>query len=87
MLFRSVTIQVVVNDDGVPAGTGGAFILATMKDRTEVAYLETTVRGITTDDDNDLIGLARTLRTLTSKALPANMSREMIRKVIETKWT
>ncbi|TYK46726.1 helix-turn-helix domain-containing protein [Actinomadura decatromicini] len=83
----NVTIQVVVNDDGVPAGTGGAFILATMKDRSEVAYLETTVRGITTDDDDDLIGLARTLRTLTSKALPASMSRELIRKVIETKWT
>lgn len=83
----NVTIQVVMNDDGVPAGTGGAFIVATMKDRSEVAYLETTVRGITTDDESDLSGLARTLRTLGSKALPANMSREMTRKVIETKWT
>ncbi|WP_067459481.1 DUF5753 domain-containing protein [Actinomadura macra] len=83
----NVTVQVVGNDDGVPAGTGGAFILATMRDRSEVAYLETTVRGITTDDENDLAGLARTLRTLGSKTLPANMSREVIRKVIESKWT
>ncbi|WP_433467112.1 helix-turn-helix domain-containing protein [Spirillospora sp. CA-128828] len=83
----NVTVQVVVNDDGVPAGTGGAFIVATMKDRSEVAYLETTVRGITTDDENDLSGLARTIRILGSKALPASMSREMIRKVIESKWT
>ncbi|NEA23888.1 helix-turn-helix domain-containing protein [Actinomadura bangladeshensis] len=83
----NVTVQIVVNEDGVPAGTGGAFIVATMKDRSQVAYLETTVRGITTDDENDLSGLARTLRTLGSKALPANMSREFIRKVIEAKWT
>ncbi|MFI0369186.1 helix-turn-helix domain-containing protein [Actinomadura sp. 1N219] len=83
----NVTIQVVMHDDGVPAATGGAFILATMNDRSEVAYLETTVRGITTEDENDLTGLAQALRTLGSKALPANMTREMIRKVIETKWT
>ncbi|GGV41619.1 transcriptional regulator [Actinomadura cremea] len=83
----NITLQVVMNDDGVPAGTGGAFIVATMHDRSEVAYLETTVRGITTDDEQDLSGLARTLRGLGSKALPANMSRDMIRKVIKERWT
>ncbi|GAA4338208.1 hypothetical protein GCM10023178_51480 [Actinomadura luteofluorescens] len=83
----NVTIQVVVNDDGVPVATGGAFIVATMRDRSEVAYLDTTVRGITTDDENDLAGLARTLRALGSRALPANMSRDLIRKVAEEKWT
>ncbi|HEU5032187.1 MAG TPA: helix-turn-helix transcriptional regulator [Spirillospora sp.] len=83
----NVTIQVVVNDDGVPAATGGAFILATMKDRSEVAYLETTVRGITTDDENDLSGLSGAIRALGSKALPATMSREMIKKIAEERWT
>lgn len=83
----NVTLQVVMNDDGVPAATGGAFIVATMKDRSEVAYLETTVRGITTDEEQDLAGLAHAVRALGSKALPANMSRDLIRKVIKERWT
>lgn len=83
----NVTIQIVVNEDGVPAGNGGSFVLATMKDRSEVAYLETTVRGITSDDSEDLSAIARTLDSLRSNALPASMSRDLIRKVIEERWT
>ncbi|MFB4305308.1 helix-turn-helix domain-containing protein [Actinomadura sp. GTD37] len=83
----NVTIQIVVNDDGTPAGNGGSFVLATMKDRSEIAYLETTVRGITTDDSGDLAAIARTLDSLRSKALPARMSRDFIRKVMIEKWT
>ncbi|MFI0480346.1 helix-turn-helix domain-containing protein [Actinomadura sp. 9N215] len=83
----NVTIQIVVNDDGAPAGNGGSFVLATMKDRSEVAYLETTVRGITSDDAADLVEIVRTLDSLRSSALPASMSRELIKKVMEEKWT
>jgi hypothetical protein len=53
----NVTIQLVRNN-GRPAGTGGAFVVATMEDRSEVSYLETTVRGITTDDPSDLARLS-----------------------------
>ncbi|MEU9021925.1 helix-turn-helix transcriptional regulator [Actinomadura sp. NPDC048394] len=83
----NVTIQIVVNDDGDPAGNGGSFVLATMKDRSEVAYLETAVRGITTDDSEDLVALAHTLDRLRRNALPVTMSRDLIGKVIEEKWT
>jgi transcriptional regulator with XRE-family HTH domain len=83
----NVTIQVVVNDDGDPAGNGGSFVLATMQDRSEVAYLETAVRGITTDDSQDLVALNRVLDRLRRYALPVGMSRDLIRKVIEEKWT
>lgn len=83
----NVTIQIVVNDDGAPAGNGGSFVVAKMKDRSEVAYLETAVRGITTDDSQDLVALARTLDILRSNALPVSMSRNLIREVIEEKWT
>ncbi|MFG2085206.1 MULTISPECIES: helix-turn-helix domain-containing protein [unclassified Spirillospora] len=83
----NVTIQIVVNVDGAPAGNGGSFVLATMKDRSEVAYLETAVRGISTDDFQDLVGVARTLDTLRSNALPVSLSRDLMRKVIEEKWT
>lgn len=83
----NVTIQIVTNDDGAPAGNGGSFVLATMKDRSEVAYLETAVRGITTDDFQDLVAIARTLDTLRSNALPVSLSRDLMRKVIEERWT
>ncbi|MFC4052512.1 helix-turn-helix domain-containing protein [Actinomadura syzygii] len=82
-----VTVQVVVNEDGMPAGNGGSFVLASMKDRSEVAYLETAVRGLTTDDPQDLAEIAHTLDKLRRNALPVGMSRSLIRKVMEEKWT
>ncbi|TDC53013.1 XRE family transcriptional regulator [Actinomadura sp. KC345] len=81
----NVTIQIVRNN-GRPAGTGGAFVVATMEDRSEVAYMETTVRGITTDTPSDLAKLSETLRELRARALPEDMSRDMIREALE-KWT
>ncbi|QFG21804.1 helix-turn-helix transcriptional regulator [Actinomadura sp. WMMB 499] len=83
----NVTIQVVRSEEGVPVGKGGSFALATMKDRTEVAYLETAVRGITTDEPGDIMGLARTLDALRGSALPMSMSRDLIRKTMEERWT
>ncbi|MFG2087254.1 Scr1 family TA system antitoxin-like transcriptional regulator [Spirillospora sp. NPDC048824] len=81
----NVTIQIVRNN-GRPAGTGGAFVVATMEGRSEVAYMETTVRGITTDNPSDLARLSESLRELRAGALPEDMSRDMIREALE-KWT
>lgn len=81
----NVTIQTVRNN-GRPAGTGGAFVVATMEDRSEVSYLETTVRGITTDNPPDLAKLSQVLRELRARALPEDMSRDIMRKALE-RWT
>ncbi|MFI0355291.1 helix-turn-helix domain-containing protein [Actinomadura sp. 9N407] len=81
----NVTIQ-IVRITGRPAGTGGAFVVATMEDRSEVSYLETTIRGITTDDPSDLARLSAVLRELRARALPEDMSQDMMRKALE-KWT
>ncbi|MDL4775302.1 MULTISPECIES: helix-turn-helix domain-containing protein [Thermomonosporaceae] len=81
----NVTIQMVRNN-GRPAGTGGAFVVATMEDRSEVAYLEMVVRGITTDDPSDLAKLSEVLRELRARAFPEDMSRDVMRKALE-KWT
>lgn len=83
--LSNVTIQLVRNN-GRPAGTGGAFVVATMEDRSQVAYLETTIRGITTDAPSDLAGLADALRELRARALPEDMSRDAMRKALE-RWT
>ncbi|SNR88257.1 hypothetical protein SAMN06265355_10867 [Actinomadura mexicana] len=65
----------------------GAFVVATMDDRSEVAYIETAIRAITTDDPTDLSMLTRTLIALRSRALTEDMSRDLIRKVIQERWT
>ncbi|TDE37769.1 helix-turn-helix transcriptional regulator [Actinomadura sp. 6K520] len=85
-LLPNVTVQVVLSR-GEHEGVLGAFVVATMEDRSEIAYIETAVRGITTDNPADLSSLARTLFELRSRALSQEMSRELIRKVVEERWT
>ncbi|WP_395106623.1 helix-turn-helix domain-containing protein [Actinomadura sp. SCN-SB] len=82
----NVTVQVVLSR-GDHDGNMGAFVLATMEDRSEIAYVETAIRSITTDDPADLSVLARTLLQLRSQALTQEMSCELIRKVAEERWT
>jgi len=82
----NVTVQVVLGG-GDHDGNMGAFVLATMADRSEIAYAETAVRSITTDDPADLSVLARTLVDLRSRALTQEMSCELIRKVAKERWT
>ncbi|WP_344900156.1 DUF5753 domain-containing protein, partial [Actinomadura meridiana] len=81
----NITVQIIRNN-GRPAGTGGAFVVATMDDRSEVAYMETTVRGITTDNPSDLANLSATLRELRARALPEDMSRDLMKEALK-KWT
>ncbi len=84
-MLPNVTVQVVLTS-GEHDGNTGAFVVATMDDRSEVAYVETAIRAITTDDPADLSMLARTLVALRSRTLTEDMSRELIRKVIQEKW-
>lgn len=85
-LLPNITVQVVLGS-GEHDGNMGAFVVATMEDRSEVAYIETAVRPLTTDDPADLSVVARTLVSLRSRALTEDMSREFIRKVVQEKWT
>jgi hypothetical protein len=85
-MLPNVTLQVVL-ESGEHDGNMGAFVLATMDDRSEVAYVETAVRAITTDNPADLSVLARTLVALQAQALTGEMSRELMRKVVQEKWT
>ncbi|GAA4240221.1 hypothetical protein GCM10022254_64130 [Actinomadura meridiana] len=85
-MLPNVTVQVVLSS-GEHDGNTGDFVLATMEDRSEIAYAETAIRSITTDDPADLSVLERTLIDLRSRTLTQEMSRELIRKVAEEKWT
>ncbi|WP_433477808.1 helix-turn-helix domain-containing protein [Spirillospora sp. CA-142024] len=85
-MLPNVTIQVVLAS-GEHDGNSGGFMVATMDDRSEIAYVETAIRAITTDDPTDLSIMARTLIALRSRTLTEEMSRELIRKVVQEKWT
>ncbi|WP_211258957.1 helix-turn-helix domain-containing protein, partial [Spirillospora albida] len=82
----NVTIQVVLTS-GEHNGNSGSFVIATMADRSEVAYVETAIRPITTDNPEDLTELARTLVELRVRMLTGEMTCELIRKVVRERWT
>ncbi|WP_158079156.1 helix-turn-helix domain-containing protein [Actinomadura sp. CNU-125] len=56
----NVTVQVVLSS-GEHGGNGSSFIVATMADMSQVAYIETAIRGLTTDNPEDLAALSRVL--------------------------
>lgn len=82
----NVTVQVVLGS-GEHAGNGSSFVLATMADTSRIAYIETAIRGLTTDDPADLAEVSRVLADIRNRALPGDMSRDFIRKVAEERWT
>jgi transcriptional regulator with XRE-family HTH domain len=64
----------------------GAFTIATV-DGGEVAYVETAVRGIVTNDKKDLLHLNDVWESIRSQALPVGMSRDLIVRTVEERWT
>jgi transcriptional regulator with XRE-family HTH domain len=68
-------------------GINGSFVLATLEDRSEVAYVETSARGITTGEPQDLATLAERFEAIRSRALPVDQSLELIARTAEERWT
>ncbi|TYB48630.1 helix-turn-helix domain-containing protein [Actinomadura chibensis] len=81
-----VTLQVVPNR-GEHLGNLGSFTLATMPDRSEIAYADMAVRGITLDDPDDIAAISKALISVRSQAFAVGPSLDLIRKVVHEKWT
>lgn len=79
-----ITVQVVPSSSN-PHRMGG-FTIATVHG-SEVAYVETAVRGIVTSSDDDLARLAEKWESIRTFALSQGESLAFIRKVTEEKWT
>lgn len=86
MAGPNVTIQIVPSR-GEHAGNSGPFVIATLEDRSEVAYVESAYRGLTLSEPEALATIAKTLRELRSLALPMAASLELIRRTVEERWT
>ncbi|MFC0503825.1 helix-turn-helix domain-containing protein [Micromonospora costi] len=81
-----VRLLVVPRSAGEYPGLGGPFILATLTDGSELAYLDTHVRGQELDAPADLLRLQRVWETVLGEALPPQESIELMREVAES-WS
>jgi transcriptional regulator with XRE-family HTH domain len=81
---RRVTIQIIRSKDN--PHSMGAFTLATVEG-SEVAYVETAIRGIVTSAREDIEHLSEVWETIRSFALPQQESIEFIQKTAEERWT
>jgi transcriptional regulator with XRE-family HTH domain len=70
-----------------PSGTAGAFCLATLPDRSELAYVETAARGLTLNEPDDIQTISDMSDALRSRALPVDLSRDHIQRIMEERWT
>jgi transcriptional regulator with XRE-family HTH domain len=82
---KRVSIQVVPAE--AHDGISGSFVVATLSDRSEVAYVETATRGMTTGDRNDINILTESFASIQSRALPVDMSIDLIARTAAHKWT
>ena len=80
-----INVHVVPNGAAHPGNTG-AFVLATMADRSEVGYLETSVRGIISSTREDITLLHESFEMIRSAALPVGQSIDLIRRTAEERW-
>jgi transcriptional regulator with XRE-family HTH domain len=69
-----------------PAVSRGAFVLATLPDRSEVAYADMAARDLTLDDADDIRAISDRYDEIRDLALPLEMSRRLIEQIMEEQW-
>ncbi|MFC6878530.1 MULTISPECIES: helix-turn-helix domain-containing protein [Actinomadura] len=83
--WENVTLQIAPTAHY--RGVSGSFDLATQEDGAELLYLETSVGGHTSSDRADILHIVKAFTLLQARALSADDSRELIRKVALERWT
>jgi transcriptional regulator with XRE-family HTH domain len=78
------TIQIV--PAAVNPHRSGAFTIATVEG-SEVAYVQSAVRGIVTNDKKELLHLNDVWESIRSQAYPVGMSMDLIMRTVEDRWT
>ncbi|MFD8557245.1 helix-turn-helix domain-containing protein [Streptosporangium canum] len=85
MTDERLSVQVIPN--GMHSGLMGGFAIATLETGRDILYAETAVRGITTNDPEDVAVALERFDAIRSEALPINMSIDLIQKAVAEKWT
>ncbi|MER6178515.1 helix-turn-helix transcriptional regulator [Streptosporangium sp. NPDC001681] len=84
-ITHRLSIQVVPH--GMHSGLMGGFAIATLDGGNDILYAETAVRGLTTNDQEDVAVAVERFEALRSEALPLSMSIDLIQKAVAERWT
>ncbi|MFI0445846.1 helix-turn-helix domain-containing protein [Actinomadura sp. 6N118] len=82
-----LAIQIVPYGANPPVNRGGSFALATLEDLSEVAHLDTAVRGMSFGSRQDIRAVRESFESLRAHALPVGMSIDLIHRTAEELWT
>jgi transcriptional regulator with XRE-family HTH domain len=82
---ENITIQIA--PIGYQRDARAAFTIATQPDRSEVAYIESSIGGETTVEPKDLTIVSEIFSRLQAEALSPKASVELMRKVVKERWT
>jgi transcriptional regulator with XRE-family HTH domain len=83
----NITIQILPAGVGAHAGLLGAFIVAGFDSAPSILYVETAVEGQTIEKSPLVSRAAIAFDRLRSEALPRGVSRDLIGKVAEERWS
>jgi transcriptional regulator with XRE-family HTH domain len=81
----NVSIQVLPGMDGHP-GMLGTFVVAARRGHPSIVYTEATASGSVTDDPATEQQVMLIFRSLQTRALPVDASRDMIARVADEQW-
>lgn len=68
-------------------GSSGAFVLASMADGARMGYVDSGLRGLTLSETEDIETLVTAYDAIRDRALPVDMSRDLMVRVLEERWT
>lgn len=77
----------VVPPGRVRSGLMAGFAIATLEGGSELAYLDTAIRGMTTSDQDDVATAVAQFEAIRIEALPLSMSIDLIKRTVEERWT
>src|SRR5262249_41386242 len=85
VISQRLTVQIVPSR-GEPAGMAGEVNIAKMEDMSEVAHVDTCVRGFTLGEPDELAVAHQVLNEVRAMAYSVQESVEIITRVVEEKW-
>jgi transcriptional regulator with XRE-family HTH domain len=85
--MSSPKVQIQILPNGGHLATQGPFVLATLENGSTATYLETAVRGLIATSLDDLVRADAAWEAIKADALPAGMSKELIARTAEERWT
>ena len=85
--WRNISIQVVPYSAGGHVGLQGAFVIAEAADMSATVFLENAADGQTVEDIDHVSPIVAQFDALRGEALTVGLSRDLIVKVAEERWT